>query len=359
MLTLRTERPAPPTAMAHALEIRPLAARDSFEALTALLHRAHAPLAAQGLNIAAASQSAEMTRKRAAEGQCFVAERAGELVGTVTVCGPYEMDSSPWTASVPWFRERDTAHFHQFAVDPRHQGRGLGRQLIAQCEQWARANGYRRMAIDTAEPAGELRALYQRLGYADVGQVQWPGRSYRSVLMQKSLDRSPLREQLQTMARYNLWATKKLYRQLDTLPEEDYRRDLGLYFKSVHGTLNHLLVGEHELWMRRFAEGVSPASRLDAEAERDRLRLRERLLDGALAWLPLLEVWPEERLRGELAYRSVAGQWLSLPFAATLLHVFNHGTHHRGQITAALTALGRPSPEIDLVYMLQAESAQP
>ncbi len=42
-----------------------------------------------------------------------------------------------------------------------------------------------------------------------------------------------------------------------------------------------------------------------------------------------------------------------LPFAATLAHVFNHGTHHRGQITAALTALGQPCPSLDLVYFLQ------
>jgi uncharacterized damage-inducible protein DinB len=45
-----------------------------------------------------------------------------------------------------------------------------------------------------------------------------------------------------------------------------------------------------------------------------------------------------------------------LPFAATLAHVFNHSTHHRGQITAALTAMGQPAPELDMVYMLQAEN---
>ena len=48
-----------------------------------------------------------------------------------------------------------------------------------------------------------------------------------------------------------------------------------------------------------------------------------------------------------------------LPFAATLGHVFNHGTHHRGQITAAITAMGHACPEIDMVWMLQAESAAP
>ncbi len=46
----------------------------------------------------------------------------------------------------------------------------------------------------------------------------------------------------------------------------------------------------------------------------------------------------------------------SLTFAATLAHVFNHSTHHRGQITAALTAMGQPAPELDMVYMLQAEN---
>ena len=46
----------------------------------------------------------------------------------------------------------------------------------------------------------------------------------------------------------------------------------------------------------------------------------------------------------------------SLPFAITLAHVFNHGTHHRGQITAAVTAIGHEAPELDLVFMLQAES---
>ncbi len=338
------------------LEIRPLAARDSIDALTALLRRAYAPLAARGLNFTAATQDRDTTLRRVAEGHCFVALEGGELVGTVTVCGPYAEGVAPWTAAVPWFRDRDTAHFHQFAVDPARQGQGLGRRLVATCEQWARERGFKRMALDTAEPAAELRALYRRLGYAEVGQVQWEGKAYRSVIMQKSLDHTPLRQHLQTLAGYNLWATKRLFAAVDALAEADYRRPVGLFFASIHGTLNHLLVGEHLLWRARFAEGRSPQLRLDAEVEPDRARLRERLLEGALAWLPLLEVWPEERLLGTLSYRRMSGQEVTLPFAATLAHVFNHGTHHRGQITAAFTALGRPCPELDMVYMLQ-ESA--
>jgi uncharacterized damage-inducible protein DinB/GNAT superfamily N-acetyltransferase len=340
----------------HRIEIRPLAARDSFDALTRLLHQAYADLASAGMNFTAATQAVEHTRRRAAEGQCFVAEHDGAIVGTVTVGGPYADGEAPWAADVPWFRDRDTAHFHQFAVHPELQGQGLGRRLVATCERWALQHGYKRMALDTAEPAADLRALYARLGYVDVGQVQWEDKHYRSIVMQKALGRSPLREQLQTLARYNLWATQRLFEAVDALPDDDYRRDAGLFFKSVHGTLNHLLRAEHEVWFRRFAEGASPSLPLNTEIEADRAALRERLVDGALSWMPLIEVWPEVRLLGKLEYRRINGDAVSLPFAAALAHVFNHGTHHRGQVTAALTMLGHKSPELDLVFMLQQEN---
>jgi uncharacterized damage-inducible protein DinB len=159
-----------------------------------------------------------------------------------------------------------------------------------------------------------------------------------------------------TLARYNLWATRRLLdASVSTLSEQDYRRDCGLYFKSIHGTLNHLLAGEHGVWRRRFAEGASPQVALDAELEPDRALLRQRLLDGAQAWLPLIEAWPAAKLEGRLDYVNLSGQAVSMPFAATLAHVFNHGTHHRGQITAALTAMGHRCPELDLIDMLQSE----
>ena len=161
------------------------------------------------------------------------------------------------------------------------------------------------------------------------------------------------------LARYNAWATARLLDAVARVPEADYRRDLGLFFRSIHGTLNHLLVGEHLLWLRRFAEGVSPKLALDEEVEPDRQRLAARLLEGAARWQPLVESWPAERFDGVLRYTTMRGNSVSLPFATTLAHVFNHGTHHRGQITAAVTALGQPCPVLDLVYMLQEESTKP
>ena len=155
------------------------------------------------------------------------------------------------------------------------------------------------------------------------------------------------------LARYNVWATERLLRAADALPEADYRRDLGLFFRSIHGTLNHLLVGEHQLWFVRFSEGSSPRVALDAEAEPDRPVLDARLRAGAARWEPLVKSVAPARWEGSLDYTTMRGTAASLPFAATLTHVFNHGTHHRGQVTAALTALGQPCPELDLVYYLQ------
>ena len=159
-----------------------------------------------------------------------------------------------------------------------------------------------------------------------------------------------------TLARYNQWATQRLLGCVTVLSDDDYRKDVGLFFKSIHGTLNHLLVGEHLLWYPRFAQGVSPQLQLDMVAEPVRERLDQALNGGAGNWLPLIESWPVEKFDGKLSYTTTQGVALCIPFATTLAHVFNHGTHHRGQITAALTAMGHPCPVLDLVYMLQQES---
>jgi len=159
-----------------------------------------------------------------------------------------------------------------------------------------------------------------------------------------------------TLARYNAWATHRLFEHVDALPEADYRRECGLFFKSVHGTLNHLLVAEHIVWFPRFAEGVSNQVALNTELEADRGRLRERLLAAAPRWLPLIDSLDAARFDGTLEYTTTKGIAQSLPFVATLGHVFNHATHHRGQISAAITAMGHPGPELDLVWMLQAQA---
>ncbi|RQP23090.1 DinB family protein [Piscinibacter terrae] len=165
-----------------------------------------------------------------------------------------------------------------------------------------------------------------------------------------------MKRHLLMLARYNAWAIRRLYEHVDALSEEDYRRDAGLFFKSVHGTLNHLLVGEHLIWYVRFSDGISPRRSLDEEVETDRARLKQSLLDGAARWQPFIESLDDARLIGSLSFNSTKGVATTLPFVPTLTHVFNHGTHHRGQITAAITAMGHACPELDLLLMLREEA---
>jgi GNAT superfamily N-acetyltransferase len=171
-----------------AVRIRPLTAADSLDDLTALLHAAYASLAAQGWNFTAVDQSVQVTRERLVGAQAFVAERDGRLVGTIAVRGPkpageaYIADPPPALYTTP-----GTAILAQLGVHPDCRGLGVGEQLIDAAEAWAGAQGYTQIALDTAEPASALRSRYARRGYAEVGAVQWAGKTYRSVLMCKPL----------------------------------------------------------------------------------------------------------------------------------------------------------------------------
>ncbi|MCX2861536.1 GNAT family N-acetyltransferase [Paucibacter sp. PLA-PC-4] len=169
------------------ITIRPLAAGDSIERLTALLHKAYAALGAQGWNFTAVDQSVELTAKRVAGGGCLVAEAGGQLVGTVNMRGPYRPERDAWSLATPWYLREDTAILSQFAVDPDLQGRGLGERLMDAAEAWAVERGFAHVALDTAKPAQHLQRRYAKRGYAQVGEVQWDGKTYASVLMVKTL----------------------------------------------------------------------------------------------------------------------------------------------------------------------------
>jgi GNAT superfamily N-acetyltransferase len=161
--------------------VRPLVESDSLVELTALLHRAYARLAAMGLNYTAADQKPETTAKRISGGACFVAEIGTEMVGTIVVQPTYSENHCEY------FTRPGVACAHQFAVAPQHQGKGVGRQLLTHAEQWATHAKFTELAMDTAEQAVHLLALYSRLGYRQVGSVGWPGKVYQSVVLSKAL----------------------------------------------------------------------------------------------------------------------------------------------------------------------------
>jgi GNAT superfamily N-acetyltransferase len=162
--------------------IRPLSADDSLAELTDLLHRAYAGLAEQGMRFYASHQTEDMTAQRVARGECLVAECDGRLVGTVTLVPPGR------AGGCAVYEKPGVSTLHQLAVDPLFRGLGLGSSLLGAAERRAMELGARRIALDTAEPAAELRAWYGRRGYALVGAADWrPTVNYTSVVLVKEL----------------------------------------------------------------------------------------------------------------------------------------------------------------------------
>jgi uncharacterized damage-inducible protein DinB len=157
---------------------------------------------------------------------------------------------------------------------------------------------------------------------------------------------------------YNAWANGRLYAAAARLSDEQYRADRGAFFKSVHGTLNHLLATDR-IWMQRFTgEGDAP-NRLDAILFEtfDELRTAREAEDRRI--VDFVEGLDDARIGGTIKYRRVSSpEQFEQQLASALAHWFNHQTHHRGQVHAMLTGLVGEAPELDLL-LFQRIAAKP
>lgn len=149
-------------------------------------------------------------------------------------------------------------------------------------------------------------------------------------------------------AGYNAWANTLVYEHAARLSDADYRADRGAFFKSVHGTLNHLLVTDR-IWMRRFTGEGETAARLDAilyESLADLRAARIREDGRIMAFVAGLDA---ARLKAPLRYEPVTTRaQIEQELETALAHFFNHQTHHRGQAHGLLTSLTGEAPVLDL-----------
>jgi uncharacterized damage-inducible protein DinB len=150
-------------------------------------------------------------------------------------------------------------------------------------------------------------------------------------------------------AGYNRWANERLYDAAARLSEADYRADRGAFFKSMHGTLNHLLVGDR-IWMRRFTgEGEAP-SRLDAILYEEFAALRRARGAEDERMAAYVAGLGDADFARRLRYRTLSNPAdIEQELAPALDHFFNHQTHHRGQAHALLTAITGDAPSFDLI----------
>jgi uncharacterized damage-inducible protein DinB len=159
-----------------------------------------------------------------------------------------------------------------------------------------------------------------------------------------------MKQHYTAFAGYNAWANHRLYGAAALLSDEEYRADQGAFFKSMCGTLNHLLVADR-VWMQRFTgEGEAP-TRLDAILHEPlaELRAAREAEDRRIA--AYVEGLDEAQLAGVIRYRRVSTpEEFVQKLRPALDHLFNHQAHHRGHAHMILTSLGKRAPELDLLY---------
>ena len=161
-------------------------------------------------------------------------------------------------------------------------------------------------------------------------------------------------DHVRTMARYNKWMNDKIYTCAAQLSDEERKRDRGAFFKSIHATLNHILWGD-QIWMHRLAGMPKPSARSigDSVAQfgdfADMTRQRQAFDQLILDWAAALEpAWLERNLS---YFSGAANRQITKPNWLFVTHMFNHQTHHRGQVHCLLTQCGLTPGDTDLAFM--------
>ncbi|MHA1165757.1 MAG: DinB family protein [Alphaproteobacteria bacterium] len=159
---------------------------------------------------------------------------------------------------------------------------------------------------------------------------------------------------VQQMSVYNRWMNDGIFGACDQLSDDDRKKNCGAFFKSIHGTFNHLLWAD-QIWMHRFAATPAPQSEgipgsVSQYASYNDLK-RERA-----AFDQVIDAWATDidpgSLEGELTwYSGIAGREITKPRWLLITHMFNHQTHHRGQVHCLLTRFGVETPTTDLPLM--------
>ena len=155
-------------------------------------------------------------------------------------------------------------------------------------------------------------------------------------------------------AAYNQWQNASIYGAADTLSAEERQKDRGAFWGSIEATLHHLLWGDR-LWLSRLGNGDGPKARSMPETvvegvDWETLKELRQQQDAAIAaWAATVE---QSYLDSTLTYVSAAnGREFCQNIGLLTAHMFNHQTHHRGQVHAMLTMAGAKPDDTDLPFM--------
>ena len=152
---------------------------------------------------------------------------------------------------------------------------------------------------------------------------------------------------------YSAWASQRLVHAAAELTEAELTRDFQTSDHSVLGTLVHTFAADR-LWLARLQK--SPRLKYSSEADYHVSVLQEEWPAVHRQWDALLAGFTDEEVRADLTYQDMRGNTWTQPIWKLVLHVVNHGTHHRGQVSGFLRTMGQTPPVLDLVafYRLRA-----
>jgi uncharacterized damage-inducible protein DinB len=158
-------------------------------------------------------------------------------------------------------------------------------------------------------------------------------------------------EALQHHIDYNNWASRRLLDAASGLSPEELSRDFGTADKSILGTLTHLYTAEKN-WLARMREGTAAfQSRTTEDNQLESLIPKwTEIQDGWKTWISKL---PPEGTDRIMEYYDLQGRRWAQPFWQILLHVVNHSTHHRGQVSGFIRALGKTPPPLDFILFVR------
>ena len=174
-------------------------------------------------------------------------------------------------------------------------------------------------------------------------------------------------EHIVLMASYNEWMNAKLYEAAGRLSPQELAADRKAFFRSLLGTLNHIVVGD-TIWLKRFAMhpaghgALDPVRKLAMPSSLDQVLFadfpalsgRRKVLDDAInEWAASLT---EDDLGQVLRYTNSKGVVGRRKFSSLVLHFFNHQTHHRGQATTLLRQAGQDVGVTDLLALIPNET---
>ncbi len=155
-----------------------------------------------------------------------------------------------------------------------------------------------------------------------------------------------------TLCDYNCWATEKIMQSTANLSVDQFTSPTACSHGSLRGTIVHILSAEW-IWRLRCQEGISPDQFIDANLFKTSASLKLRLVDEQSKIREFIGNQQNSDLHRPITYKTTKGTVYKNTLWHIMMHLFNHGTHHRSEVADMLSRYGHSPGDIDFIIYLR------